>query len=522
MGHAESTVLGNSGNIRPVDSLLLNARNASRRIESTPWFRQAHIDFDIPADGLQNPALEELKNRLTATIQDQGHFEPGRPNTGSDMIVGFCDIPNDGRPLLERIPEVNPPMVLEAGKKYNTNALRQNYVAVVQIPENLGQIGKREMETITRVMMSRLGALKIIIMDPEHYIFATMEGGKGVEKQDDPYAIEKLRDRMVTHALSKDAGQFQPVKDVIAEEIWRASPSPQYLVDLFTRMGEWNYIDKPFEIGQYVSKQRLDLIQRIMGYSRQSESAGAVWAPDIIVPPQYRMGRATGTLITTGSGRFNINKREMDPNRDIVSVAIVPKEGHEPTAEDPLDLYSFDRYALGRIGQDGVIGPSIEFDEMAAVFRGSPLVRVSKHPHGEGFIRDPHGDILIPRVMGFIHLHDGIEEIDNKQYNGTNTTSLIEYIPANLEDFPYPTGCGRDTTFASSTDSARRSMGVMNTESGIAVAFFDTLDHGTNALILAQEKPGTDVIPDNSLQIFTDLIDPKNGIVQFTEEVAMV
>lgn len=508
--------------IRPKDLLLEQARTADRSIGKCWWFRPVQIDFDLPDGEPSNLEHQRLMYELSTSLKEQGHPVPGRPSKDSEMIIGFHDLPEASSPLMERIEEIGA-RALEASRRYDANALLKNYTLVISTNEDVSRMPKREMENVARAMMTRLGALKIVMINPEDITLATMEGGLGGESRNDPLAIHKIRDRLVTHACAKDAGSFKPVENVIDPQEWQASRVPGHTAAAFRQFGAWGYIDKPFMVSSVASTQRARLVERVMGWSRQSESAGAVFDPSISVPEQFRIGEATGVISATKSGRFGADKTKLTES-DIIGVTIRAKPDYSPAADDPLSLYGFDRYALGLRGvnEKDIPGPSIEFDEMAATFYRSPLVRVSPHSSGEGYTPDPEGKILMPRIRAFLHTHIALEEIRSQMIWGKNALEVVEYVSANLEQYPYPVGCGKDIMFACSTDAAQRSRGVQDPESGILLSFFDAIDHGTNILVLTEPLPGTDLIPDNPWSVVTTLLDPDTGPMRVTEEIPQI
>lgn len=498
-------------------SFLLEQSAVPRPIEQCPWFRPVQIDFEILDGNLPTDHLQ-LFTELKESILRQNHPQPSDPSNNSNMIIGFCDLPNGNGSLFDRVPEIDPPLALGVSQRHGEIArpLDKNYVAVIPITDDIAHLPKRESERLTRMLMVRLGAFKILYVYPEYYALGTMEGGLGVEHRNTAGAVDRLRDRLVTHACAKPGGSYKPVPDAVCEADFMQSPTPKYITDAFKQLGKWDIVARPFEIDTVCSEERARLMQAIMGYSRQSESACAVFDPFLTIPSHLRMGDATGGILSTRSGRFNTDKTNMEPySGDIIPVAIVPKDGYQPSPTDPLSLNGFDRYALGITGQN-TYGPSIEFDEMAATILYSPPVRVSRHPSGSGFIRDPQGTLLLPRVRGFVHAHTGVEEIDYR------ASGLVEYVTANLKDYPYPVGCGKDMTFAISTDAGRRSTGVTNTEAGTSLVVVDAMNHGTNFLILTQPLPGTDRIPDNAFEFFLEAIDPDTGFIRLTQEIAQV
>lgn len=497
-----------------------------RQIENCWWFRPVKIDFDIqggqPADSLQ----KDLHNKLSNSIQKQDHPNNGIPDVNSDMIIGFYDIPAGEGSLFERVEEIDP-LIVQASKNYEIDAFSKNYTLVITINDDIASLPKRESEKITRMLMARLGALKILMIrrdddgNADYYALGTMEGGLAIEDAKKEGSIDRLRDRVITHACAKDSGSFKIVENAISKENWEEEGIPEYIANASRTLAEWGYIDKPFELTDVCSDTRAKFIQKIMGYSRQSESAIAAHAYNLIPPADYKMGQIDGVIVSSKSGRFNVDKTQLKRN-DTIPVAIVPNPDYIPGENDPLNLKGFKRYSLGIEGEL-IVGPSIEFDEMAAAILYSGTVRVSRHENGKGFRIDPNGKYLLPRIRAFIHIHQGVESVDfNMNINGNKLSDLFKNIPPNLDDYPYPVGCGKDIMFALSTDAARRLIEAAPVESGVQIGAFDAMDHGTNLLILTEPLPGTDFIPDNPFQVVLEILDKSKHAITLTDEIAQV
>lgn len=542
--------------LEPKAILTEMAERSPRRIEDTWWYHPVQIDVDLapdefPADPFHRQFLNDISSSLVNQTDRDGNHHAVFANSlsdheyakKSDFILSFYDIPEGEGDLFERVPEVEPPLVLAASEKYKYGdgkdekfpALGKNYTVVVTMKEDIAKMPKREAERIVRMLMVRIGAMKVIMIHPnsdrsdiDYYALGTMEGGLAVEYANKKGAIDRFVDRIVTHACARESGSFVKKPNVVDKIQWDKSYMPEHIAKASRLLSDWGYIDKPFPIRSVTKTDRRAMaINVIMGYSRQSESAIAAYDRSITVAQEYQMGNATGVIISSMSGRFNVDKTELQANNTI-PVAIVPKDDYHPGTDDPLSLYGFDRYSLGIQGAgENVAGPSIEFDEMAAAILNSGFIRVRRHSSGHGFQLDmENGDIWLPRVRGFVHMHQGIdtilpEKID--KLNGRTARQLSEYVKANLADYPYPVGCGKDIMFACSTDAAARSNGVNTIGSGIQVAFFDAMDHGTNALLLAEPVPGTDgYIPENPFEPLLELVDPKNRAIVLSDELAMV
>ena len=515
------------GVFKPLEVFREQVSSHARKIENCWWFRPVRIDFDLP-EGLPQDSLQrELLDKLSDSIEVQGHPGTGIASEKSDLIFGFHDVLSGEETLFDRVQEIDP-IVMQAKKRDGIDTLSKNYTLVITIDEDVISMSKRESEKITRMLMARLGALKILMIKSgndgtaDYYALGTMEGGLAIEDAKKEGAIDRLRDRLVTHACAKESGGFEKVENAILANDWVRYGIADDIAHTSRTLASWGYISKPFDLTEVCSRERVRYIQTLMGYSRQSESAIAAHAYNLIPPQTYQMGDKSGVIISSKSGRFNIDKTKLHRG-DTIPVAIVPNPDYKPEEGDPLNLYGFQRFSLGIEGMP-IVGPSIEFDEMAAAMIYSGSVRVRRHENGRGFRIDPDGDIVLPRVRGFVHLHQGLNEVDLSQRIGGGfiTADLFAYIPPNLDDYPYPVGCGKDIMFALSTDAARRLESIAPVGSGKQVAAFDAMDHGTNFLLLTEPLPGTEYIHDNPFYSMLMLVNPDTGSIKMTDEIAQV
>lgn len=512
--------------LRPKDMLLAQAAGmpSPRPIEHCRWFKYRQIDFDIPPEGIIDPRQQQFKDLLTESLGRQGHPpSQDRPSQDSHMIIGFHNVPDDSRPLLERIGEI-PAKVMVADDRYDLpNILKQNYITAITVSEDIVGMGKRSMEELSRSCMLRLGTVKLLFLTPDADVLVTLEGGAGFERRSNEAAIDGMRNRLVTHACTEEAGKYNGVKNVLSRQAWEESRMPDYLAAAFRQSGAWGFIDRPYDMSRAgASAKRVKTAQELMGYSRQSESAGAIMAHTLLLPERYQMGDADGGIIATKTGRnFNIDKRFLDRD-DTVPVSIVPlsSDQHSGTLED------FQRFSLGIQGSE-VGWPSIEFDEMANAFHTAPIRRVSRHPKRNGWILDEHGTHRLKNARAYWHAHVAVEEIFSRTIRGVNARELVEYVPANLKDFPYPVGCGSNIQFEATADAIARSEAIQDPHSSYQVVLFDYPDHGLGAAIAAKVIPGIprtepQVIPDNPFDFFLELIEPYRGPVKLTDQIPQI
>ncbi len=513
-------------------------RQLAQEIPRTPnekwwWHRRTHIDFDFPT----NPTAgqKEFVARFTQAQIDGGHYQPQTPSATSDTIIGFHTIPDDpSRSFEDRIEEI-PAMALEAAKKYAIssvvrslrplNTLKKNYTAVISTNEDLRDLSKRQKERISRIAMARLGVLGIVIDHPEYYGFSTMEGQFFIIDKRDPQAMSKLRDRIGIHSCTSDPEDPIKVFKAVNDYEWASAKEPDYLVEGFGELRKMRHIDKPFNVHGLVSERREKEINKNMGWSMQSESAGVIHSPYVTLPAGYEMENVTGALISTGSGRFNIDKGHMNRDTDLGAASIRPKSDYKRDGKkDPMGVYADAIYVFGRKGGH-YVGLTIELNEIAKAFALSPRVRVRETPEGDGYIIDPNGNLSIPRLRLYVHMHDSVEQVTHQligQGKMKDVLYMIEYVPHNFNVYSFPTGCGKNITVAITKDSVLRSEGIMNPNSGIMFSILDYIDHGIGLTVNAEPYPGTNIIPKNPFIPLLQVINPQNGGIRLTPEVEMV
>lgn len=500
--------------IRPKDKILQDAAalGTPRPIEDCSWFHPVNVAFDMPPDVAYDPDHLQFAQVLAFSLLQQGHQVSGVPSDAADMTIGFHTLPDD-RPLFERVEEIPAKATRAARANSLKGIMPKNYTTVVSVPDNFVAMKKRDAEEAARMIMTRIGSPSLILMTPEHLISTTMEGGAGYERRDDPNAIYGFRNRVVTRICAGEVGKPEGRHEVILQSEWDASPYPHFLTNAFRKFGEWGYIDQPFDVRRVaLSAGRVEEVDRAMQWTRQSESAGGVADPTLTVPDEFRMA-ANGVIIATRTGRDEsagpVDKRYLEV-RHTLPVALLQKDG------------KYVPYSLG-IGDNITVGrPSVEVDEMMAAFLTSPLVRVSRHPSDLGWMPDPNGPVTMNMLRGFIHGHFNIEEITTQLMMGVPAVHLWEHVDYNFVGFPYAVGCGSKTQFDATTDAVARSRAVQDPSSSFLVVSFDQQDHGAAIGVLAKPLPGTNLIPDDPFALMLDMVNPQNGFVRLTDQIAQV
>ncbi len=491
---------------RPIEALQRHVADADRSVADCAWFRSVKLALVLPDDVELDAAQRELLEKLRHAFKAGGHEVQPEPTRDSDLILGFHTIPLSDAPLRSRIEEVVPPVVVQMRDRYNLDGLHPNLVVAVSVTEDLHNMPHVEVEELARVAMSRIGAFKMLFikvdeatLDPEYYVFTTIEGGHPTIFRSAPDCFQELRDRLVTHACANEAGGYESVKDAITLEDWAKCRTVDYITAAGRRLGELGHLDPPVDVAEWASQERAQLVRFLLGWQRQAAGAMIAFAPDLQIPEQYRSNTFTGTPIVTCTGREDVDKTDMQRD-EVVAVTL---------RDDAL-------YAFGIEGKR-IKGPSIEGDELVGGMMASEPVRLSKHP--EGYVFDPQGDIVVPRIGAIVHTHRGVEEVRPIQVNGREV-NVVEHIRPNVEDFPYAVGCGKDMMFEISRDGMARSIGASDADSPALIGMFDVANHGTNFFVYVAPRPGTNVIPRNPFENFLRLVDPDDlGALKLTDEV---
>jgi hypothetical protein len=490
----------------PVDELHLHVAAVDRSVADCAWFRPVKIATALLDQSELDPAQRELLERLMQSFEAGGHTIQSEPTRDSDIILAFHSVPAGDSPIQERMEEIEPLVAMQVRDRYDLEGLHPNLILVISVPDDLAALPHVEVENVARMAMGRIGSFKVLFIktNPEtgaadYYIFATIEGGHPTIDRSDPDCFNELRDRLVTHACANEAGGYTAVRDAIPQAEWDSCRTVDYLIDVGQQLGAMGHLDPPVDAAQWISPQRAQLVRFLLGWQRQAPGAMIAFAPDLRVPAEYRSPTFTGVPIVTCTGREEVDKTNMRRD-EVVAVSL---------RDDTL-------YAFGVEGQR-LKAPSIEGDELVGGMMASPPVRLSEHR--DGYVFDPDGDIVVPRIWAIVHTHRGVEEVSPIQVDGREV-HVVEHIRPNVEEFPYAVGCGKDMMFDISRDGMARSTAAMDFDSPAVVGMFDVANHGTNFFLYCAPRPGTNVVPRNPFENLLALLDPDGyAAIKLTTEV---
>ena len=509
-GLVEEAVLERTSVYYPIRVLEQQIAASNRSVESCTWFRSVRFASVVPNGTRLDAAQSELYQQLISAFEDGGHLIQSEPSLDTDLIIEYYAASLEGGSLWERIEEVTPLLMVGVRDDYRLGALHPNLVVAITVTEDLLSMSHVEVEETARMVKARLGTFKMLFVkvDPEtyeteYYMFTTIEGGHPVVQRSNPRCFEELRDRLVTHACANEAGGYEPVTDAISVAAWRACESADFIADVGRWMGQMGHLDAPWHARHVATAERARMIGMLLGWQRQAAGAMIAFAPDIEVPVSYRTPPFTGAPIVTCTGRDGVDKTNLHRDTDLVAVSL---------KNDIL-------YAFGVEGRR-LKGPSIEGDELVGGMMASPAVRLSPHP--DGYVYDPDGEIVVPRIWGIVHTHRAVEELRPIMIDGREA-DVVKHVKLNIDEYPYAVGCGKDMMFDISRDGMARTISVVDEESPALVAMFDVANHGTNFFIYCAPRPGTNVIPRNPFENFYNLLDPAGyAAIKLTTEVPQV
>ncbi|MBI5304952.1 MAG: hypothetical protein HY868_22660 [Chloroflexi bacterium] len=443
------------------------------------WFEPrtvAVLNEPTPGDRVQS----ELLPKLLAAFREQQHQVVEQSSGKVNLMLAFFDVPDDARPLVERIPERPLPLSLTLMREYGLPKRPDNLVTLVTIRERMTQFSHAEAIDIARTAAARIGSPKMVFLSGNRATgelyeatYCTLEGGHPTDTRD---IVNKLRDRLVSAACAHDVGgEYRIIENAIPRATWEKTRTPEALIEAGHRMAALRLLPAPKMVSDYVTPETARIYNRYLGMKGFSEGMLFAFDPE------------TGALMVTASGSWDVDKRALKREEVVViggmkdgKVEVWAPEGIKPK------------------------GPSVEALEMYTLVHSVPKVRVSQNARGDWRL-DPNGSVSVPIIRGGVHVHIGTERVDEQ---------FVEDIPTNRRDFPYGFGCGTDLMKELAQDSARRSRAITDADDPRRYARWQMLYHGDTVVELW--KPTTNGMP---LQGLLDMYDPtKVGAIQYTPD----
>ncbi len=446
--------------------------------ESYWWKPRTFAVLNPPIAG--DRVQETFLPQLLAAIAAQGHTVLPKPTGTVNLMLAFYDLPESDAPLAERIPERHLPLGLTIMRDYGLQKRPENLVLMVTVRERLSQMPHTDVVNITRHLMARIGVPKVVYLTGDRQTgrldeatFCTMEGGHPTDTKD---IANRLRDRLVTASCAREVGNdYEFIENAIPASTWAQSRTPEALVEAGHRMAKLDLLPAPLQVTELVSPELSRIYQRYLGMKGFSE--GMLFAFDPL----------TRTLMVSASGAYDVDKRAL--HRDEVAPIAGIKDGK-------IQVWA----------PEGVRpkGPSVEALEMYSLVCSVPTVRVSRNAQGD-WVLDRAGEVEVPIIRAGIHVHVGVERIDETQ---------IENIPTNRRTYAYGFGCGTDLMKELAQDAAHRSRAITDPTDPRRYVRWQMLYHGDTAVELW--KPGISVQP---LAGLLDMYDPaKVGAIAYTPD----
>ncbi len=443
------------------------------------WFRPRTVSVlnaPDPGDRVQ----QELLPKLLDAFRAQGHTVSDHPEGTVNLMLAFQPTLSEDVPLPQRIPERRLPFALTLMRDYGLSKRPDNLVMLVTIPERLSAWSHMRVVEMMRTAAGRIGTPKIVFLSGDaqtgrldEATFCTLEGGHPTETTD---IVTRLRDRLVSAACARDVGNdYQVVENGLSSEAWQASRTPEALIEAGHRMAALHLLPPPRRVGEYVSHELARIYERYLGMKGFSE--GMLFAFD----------PGTETMMVTASGSWETDKRLLK-REEIVPIGQVESGKLQVLAPPGIKPK----------------GPSVEALEMYSLLTSVPRVRLSRDTAGN-WVVDPQGNVEAPIVRAGIHVHVGVDTLDEK---------WVEDVPPNRLEFPYGFGCGTDLMKALAQDSGRRSRAITDPSDPRLYARWQMLYHGDTVVELC--KPN---LPHQPLQGLLDLYDPEGiGAIKYTPE----
>ncbi len=443
------------------------------------WFEPrsvAVLNEPAPGDRVQG----ELMPKLLAAFGEQGHNVVEQSSGKVNLMLALFEIPDDERPLTERIPERPLPLSLTLMREYGLPKRPDNLITLVTIRERMTSFSHAEAIDIARTAAARICSPKIVFLSGNRATgelyeatYCTLEGGHPTDTTD---IVNKLRDRLVSAACAHDVGgDYRIIENGISRAVWEKTRTPEALIEAGHRMATLRLLPAPKMVSDYVTPETARIYNRYLGMKGFSEGMLFAFDPE------------TGTLMVTASGSWDVDKRALK-REEVVAIGGMKDGKVEVWAAEGVKPK----------------GPSVEALEMYTLVQSVPKVRVSQGADGE-WRYDPNGPVVVPIIRGGIHVHVGTEQINQE---------FVEDIPMNRRDFPYGFGCGTDLMKELAQDSARRSSAIMDINYPRRYARWQMLYHGDTVVELW--KPSTSGM---ALQGLLDMYDPASvGAIQYNPD----
>lgn len=462
-----------------VDTKMSSRLDISSDLRECSWFRPrtvAVLNPPTPGDRVQ----EQFLPKLLAAFEGQGHSIITNPTGAVNLMISFYDVPDTDLPLLERIPERPLPLALSLMREFGLSKRPENLVTFVTIRERLRDMPHMQVIELARTTMARIGTPKVVFLSGERRTgrldeatYNTLEGGHPTDTDN---IVARLRDRLVSAACAREVGaDYQVRENAIPAEVWKRTRIPEALIEAGQRMAKLRLLPAPKRISEYVTSNLGRIYERYMNMKGFSE--GMLFAFD----PETR------SLMVTASGSWDVDKRALR-REEVVAIGGMKDGKIEVWAPEGIRPK----------------GPSVEAMEMYTLLQSVPTVRIGKSKSGEWKL-DPQGDILAPIIRGGVHVHVGVERIDEK---------WVENIEANRRDYPYGFGCGTDLMKELAQDAARRSRAIMDTADPRMYVRWPMLYHGDTVVELWKSNNNP-----QPLQGLLDMYDPQRvGAIEYTPD----
>lgn len=443
------------------------------------WFEPrtvALLNEPVPGDRVQIEFLPQLLSAFRAQSHNVVEQTSGKVN----LMLATFDVPNDERPLAQRIPERPLPLSLTLMREYGLPKRPDNLVTFLTIRERITAMSHADAVDVARTAAARIGSPKVVFLSGNRATgelyeatYCTLEGGHPSDTHD---IVNQLRDRLVSAACAHDVGgEYRIIENAIPRAVWEKTRTPEALIQAGHRMATLRLLPAPKMVSDYVTPETARIYNRYLGMKGFSEGMLFAFDPD------------TGTLMVTASGSWDVDKRALK-REEVVAIGGMKDGKVEVWAPEGIKPK----------------GPSVEALEMYNLVQSVPLVRVSQNAQGEWRL-DPNGAVTVPIIRGGVHVHVGVERVNE---------AFVENVPTNRRDFPYGFGCGTDLMKELAADSAQRARAITDPHDARQYARWQMLYHGDTVVELW--KPATGGV---ALQGLLDMYDPASvGAIAYTPD----